>query len=172
MTPRRPTNGGGRRRGRMNKRGLPPSLLVLPALLLAGCARTGPQAARAAERTADGKIVIDFWNGFTGPDGKTMQQIVHRFQERNPDVVVRMQIIPWGTYYDKLTLSLAYGGAPDLFVVHAARLPEFAWFGTLRPLGDLYATSRPPLTAADFAPVPWRATFFRGRQLALPLDVH
>jgi len=88
---------------------------------------------------ADGRIVLDFWNGFTGPDGKTMEKMVHRFEERNPQIDVQMQIIPWGTYYDKLTLSLAYGGAPDLFVVHAARLPEFASFGTLRPLGDLYA---------------------------------
>jgi multiple sugar transport system substrate-binding protein len=131
-----------------------------------------PQAAARPAQPSSARIVLDFWNGFTGPDGKTMQQMVHRFEERNPDVGVRMQIIPWGTYYDKLTLSLAYGGAPDLFVVHAARLPEFASFGTLRPLGDLYATSRPLLTAAEFAPVPWRATFYHGRQLALPLDVH
>src|SRR5438552_17334175 len=144
----------------------------MPALLLAGCSRSTSPALGHSGRTDGGKIVLDFWNGFTGPDGKTMEKMVHRFKERNRQIDVRMQIIPWGTYYDKLTLSLAYGGAPDLFVVHAARLPEFASFGTLRPLGDLYAASRPPLTAADFAPVPWRATFFRGRPLALPLDVH
>jgi multiple sugar transport system substrate-binding protein len=144
----------------------------LPALLLGGCSPSTSENLSRSARLAGGRIVLDFWNGFTGPDGKTMEKMVHRFTERNPDIDVRMQIIPWGTYYDKLTLSLAYGGAPDLFVVHAARLPEFASFGTLRPLGDLYSAARPPLTAAEFAPVPWRATFFRGRQLALPLDVH
>lgn len=144
----------------------------LPALLLDGCSRSPSPARRGSAPLAKGGIVLDFWNGFTGPDGKTMEKMVRRFQERNPDVGVRMQIIPWGTYYDKLTLSLAYGGAPDVFVLHAARLPEFASFGTLRPLGDLYAASQPPLTAADFAPVAWRATFYKGRQHALPLDVH
>jgi multiple sugar transport system substrate-binding protein len=83
-----------------------------------------------------------------------------------------MQIIPWGTYYDKLTLAMAYGGAPEVFIVHAARLPEFARYGTLRPLDDLVATAQPPLPPDDFAPVPWRASFYQGRQLALPLDVH
>ena len=144
----------------------------MPALLLAGCSRSTSPALGHSGRTDGGKIVLDFWNGFTGPDGKTMEKMVHRFKERNRQIDVRMQIIPWGTYYDKLTLSLAYGGAPDVFVVHAARLPEFASFGTLQPLGDRYAAARPPLTAADFAPVPWRATFYQGRQLALPLDVH
>lgn len=101
-----------------------------------------------------------------------MEALVRRFQEQNPDVAVRMQIIPWSTFYDKLTLSLAYGGAPDVFVVHAGRLPEFASFRALRPLDDLYAAARPPLTQTDFAAVPWRATFYDGRQFALPLDVH
>src|SRR5258708_18376831 len=93
--------------------------LVLPALLLAGCLRSTAQSPGRAGRATGGKIVIDFWNGFTGPDGKTMEQMVDRFRERNPDVGVRMEIIPWGTCYDKRTLSLAYGGAPDVFVVHA-----------------------------------------------------
>ncbi|MDQ3813599.1 MAG: ABC transporter substrate-binding protein, partial [Armatimonadota bacterium] len=115
---------------------------------------------------------IDFWNGFTGPDGKTMEKMVKRFQADNRDIRVRMQIIPWGTYYDKLTLSLAYGGAPEVFIMHAARLPEFAAFDTLEPIGPLFATARPPLEVEQFAPVPWQASFYKGRQLALPLDVH
>lgn len=139
------------------------------AALAGGCAarrRAGSAALAAAGTT------IRFWNGFTGPDGKTMEALVKRFRAANPDVAVEMQIIPWGTYYDKLTLSLAYNGAPDVFVVHAGRLPEFAAFDTLRPLADLYASDARPLSVKDFAPVPWQATFYQNRQLALPLDVH
>ena len=130
--------------------------------------------APAAPRTekVGNKIVIDFWNGFTGPDGKTMEKMVRQFQAENRDIQVRMQIIPWGTYYDKLTLSLAYGGAPEVFIMHAARLPEFAAFDTLQPLDPLFATAEPPLTPQKFATVPWQASFYKGRQLALPLDVH
>jgi multiple sugar transport system substrate-binding protein len=145
------------------------ALALLAALLLAGCGRSARQG---EARAADGKIVIDFWNGFTGPDGKTMEKLVRQFQEENPDIRVRMQIIPWGTYYDKVTLSLAYGGAPELFVVHAARLPEFASFGVLRAMDELVSSADPPLPVADFAPVPWEGSFYQGKQYGLPLDVH
>ena len=40
-----------------------------------------------------------------------MEAMVESFQKENPDVWVQMQIIPWATYYDKVTLALAYGGA-------------------------------------------------------------
>lgn len=149
-------------------------LALLAAVLMvwaAGCARQS-QAERNAGRGPGGQTEIRFWNGFTGPDGKTMEALVRRFQKENPDVSVRMQIIPWGTYYDKVTLALAYGGAPEVFVVHAVRLPEYASFNTLQPLGDFYATAKPPLSERDFAPIPWQATFYNGKQLALPLDVH
>ena len=148
------------------------ALVALLLVLAAGC----PTARRGGDAGPNGttgqRTVIRFWNGFTGPDGKTMEALVRQFQKENPDVAVEMQIIPWGTYYDKVTLALAYGGAPDLFVVHAARLPEFASFDTLQPLDSLYASSEPPVEADDFAPVPWKASFYQGRKLALPLDVH
>jgi multiple sugar transport system substrate-binding protein len=98
--------------------------------------------------------------------------LVKRFQRENPDVSVTMQIIPWGTYYDKVTLSLAFGGAPDLFVIHASRIPEFAAYDALRPVADLIAGDAKPLTAQDFARAPWEASFYNGKQYALPLDVH
>lgn len=149
-------------------------LLLLAALWLAlacaGCSH--PPATRDVVRDGQGRIVLNFWNGFTGPDGKTMEAIVDKFQQENPDVRVKMQIIPWGTYYDKVTLALAYGGAPDVFVCHAARIAEFASFGKLRPLDDLYRTAQPPLLESQFAAAPWHATFYQGEHVALPLDVH
>ncbi|BCM93818.1 putative arabinose-binding protein [Abditibacteriota bacterium] len=138
---------------------------------LGGCTRQARGGASGVEKHGN-KVVIDFWNGFTGPDGKTMEKMVKQFQAQNRDIEVRMQIIPWGTYYDKLTLSLAYGGAPEVFVMPAARLPEFAAFDTLEPITPLLATAGPPLKSEQFAPVPWHASFYKGRQLALPLDVH
>ena len=144
------------------------ALLGLP--LLGGCGHRA--SVSDSRRDGDGRIVLNYWNGFTGPDGKTMEAIVEQFQRDNPDIRVKMQLIPWGTYYNKLTLSLAYGGAPDVFICQANRMPEFASFGTLRPLGDLYASAQPPLPAARFAAAPWQASFYHGTQYALPLDVH
>jgi multiple sugar transport system substrate-binding protein len=160
----------------MNRRNLLRAAALAPfsaaiAAAAVGCFARG--GGRRAERTADGRTLLHFWNGFTGPDGKAMEAMVRAFERDNPDVSVAMQIIPWGTYYDKLTLSLAYGGAPDVFVVHANRLPEFAEYKVLRPLADLYAADpKGALAESDFAPVTWKGTFYGGAQYALPLDVH
>lgn len=152
--------------------GLPRILLASSALLTAATLVCGCGNSSRGAADAQGALAISFWNGFTGPDGKTMAAMVRRFQDENPDVRVTMQIIPWGTYYNKLTLSLAYGGPPDVFIVQAARFSEYASFRTLRPLADLYAADRPPLGEQAFARVPWRESFYEGIQYALPLDTH
>lgn len=131
---------------------------------LSGCAH-GPE-----KKGPEGVITLEFWNGFTGPDGKTMEKIVNRFNAEHKDIQVHMQIIPWGTYYDKVTLGLAYGGAPDVFILHTDRLPEYADSRALSCLDDL--VERGDLNPKDFVERPWRAARWEGRQYAIPLDCH
>ena len=115
-------------------------------------------------------MTLDFWNGFTGPDGETMEKIVRQFNAEHKDIRVRMQIIPWNTYYDKVTLSLAYGGAPDVFILHASRLAEYADCESVTRIDDL--TSAPEFPSNDYTPRAWEAAHWKGRQYALPLDCH
>jgi len=139
------------------------ALLCLVGLLLAGCLPSRRfHSATGAE--------IRFWNGFTGPDGATMERIVKQF-ERETGIRVKMQIIPWGTYYDKLVLSLAYGGAPDVFICHANRIAEFARYGVFRPLDDLIGADK-EFPIRDFLPNIWQAGRYDGQQVGLPLDCH
>lgn len=142
------------------------AVLVALALVVAvaggGCRKVPP--------VIDEPGVVRFWNGFTGPDGATMERIVRQF-ERETGLRVKMQIIPWATYYDKLTLSLAYGGAPDVFICHANRLAEFARYGVMRPLDDLVAEDRAfPLN--DILPNILEAARYKGTLCGLPLDCH
>lgn len=140
--------------------------LLVGALLFAvpGC-----RTARGPSSQPD-VLTIDFWNGFTGPDGATMERMVRAFNRENTDVRVRMQIIPWGTYYDKVTLGLAFGGAPDVFVLHASRLPEYADSRAIRCVDDLISEDN--LRVSDFAPRAWAAARWKGKQYAIPLDCH
>lgn len=143
----------------------PPIALALFALgsfvVNAGCG-----SAHAAEHT--GSVEIQFWNGFSGPDGVTMEHIVEAFNKEHPEIHVKMQIIPWGTYYDKVTLGLAFGGAPDVFVLHASRLPEFASHGSLADLSHLGGQ----FDSSDFVTKAWNAATYRGTRYAIPLDCH
>lgn len=131
--------------------------------LICGCGDKRTDSAKSVVR-------IEFWNGFTGPDGVTMERIVRAFNASHPDIRVRMQIIPWGTYYDKVTLGLAFGGAPDVFVVHADRLPEYADRSALYKMDELMANGG--MSAEDFMPRPWKAANWKGAQYAIPLDCH
>ncbi len=141
-------------------------LLILATVLLALICGCGPRKAA----TRDQGITLQFWNGFSGPDGTTMERIVRQFNAEHPGIKVRMQIIPWGTYYDKVTLGLAYGGAPDVFVLHCDALPRYADSSSLSCLNDLVAQG--DLTADDFTTRPWQASQWKGKQYAIPLDCH
>jgi multiple sugar transport system substrate-binding protein len=137
--------------------------LLLALALLVGC----------GDKTKDDNAVIqiNFWNGFSGPDGQQMEKIVRQFNdEHRGRIQVRMQIIPWGTFYDKVTLGLAFGGAPEVFVLHVNRFPEFANHNVLGRIDDLVKRDGPP--EADFVSAPWKATFWKGEQRGLPLDCH
>lgn len=138
-------------------------LLCLVSLLLTGCLSGKPTSNPTSAE-------IRFWNGFTGPDGATMEKIVKQF-ERDTGIRVKMQIIAWGTYYDKLVLSLAYGGAPDVFICHANRIAEFARYGVFRPLDDLIAEDK-SFDQRDILPNIWQAGQYDGRQVGFPLDCH
>lgn len=132
--------------------------LLAAALFIGGC-----------QNQSHGTKVVEltFWNGFSGPDGKTMGRIVDDYNRSHPGVHVKMQIIPWGTYYDKLTLGLAFGGAPDVFILHEVRVPEFASHGALKEVENY-----PGIDMNDFSPRVRTVGIWDGKRYGLPLDCH
>ena len=68
------------------------SLILL--LTLSACDPFSGSKQQATSTTAE-KTRISFWNGFTGPDGQTMWEIVRQFEADYPQYEVEMEIIPW-----------------------------------------------------------------------------
>ena len=137
-----------------------PSLALATGALAGGCARSG-----------GGKTTVRFWNGFTGPDGRTMLRMVKRFNAANPDVQVMMQRMDWSTCYNKLFVAGIGGRAPELFVLHTAVIPRFARAGFLRANDDLMA-SADGIPLADLDANVWQGAEYQGKHYGLPLDVH
>lgn len=135
---------------------------MLALALLAGCAR--PEASA-------GKVTIRFWHGFTAKDGETMLEIVRRFNRENPEIEVRVQRIPWGTYYNKLFVAGLAGRAPDVFVCHASRLARLERGGFVAPVDELLRTQG-GLDVSDLDAGVWRGVELNGHHLGVPLDVH
>jgi multiple sugar transport system substrate-binding protein len=120
----------------------------------------------AADVTGSDKVTLRFWNGFTGPDGRTMLALVRRFNEQNPDVHVVMQRMEWGTYYNKLFVSNLGGRAPQVFVVHSDNVTRFHRAGFLRPMDDAGIDSN------DIDENVWAAVERDGQHMGIPLDIH
>ncbi len=121
--------------------------------------------------TVSKKVNITFWNGFTGPDGVVMLDTIKRFNEANPDVDVSMQRIPWGTYYNKLTVAGSDGGGPALFIVHADALPRMRRAGFVATIEEAFQGPG-ALNRADFDPYVLDRVKFNGVFNGVPLDIH
>jgi multiple sugar transport system substrate-binding protein len=114
--------------------------LSLVAVLLAACmpgGQTSPTSPPAPAAGA-GKVTLTFWNGFTGPDRPTVEELVRQFNERNPDVQVQMEIMPWDTLFQKLLPALQTGQGPDITGYATEHIARYASAGLIQPVDDLY----------------------------------
>lgn len=117
------------------------------------------------------KVEVNYWNVFTGPDGKFMKNIVEEFNKENQqDITVKMRVMASDEYYSKLIPSVASGTAPDVGIMHISRMPQFAATGIITPL-DALANSL-NLSDKDFISSLWDAGTFNGKHYTIPLDVH
>jgi len=150
------------------------------ALLLAGVVTTlgvsgqadanKPIVTQAGSATAKTKLV--FWNGLTGSDGVTLDGIVKKFTDANPDISVRVEKMVWATYFDKLLTSLVSGsGAPDLFLLHEFEIPQFASQGVLYETSEFFKP-KGELDKADYEPEYIKALNYDGKTYGVPLDRH
>jgi len=138
--------------------------MAVATALLAGCDR--------AQSLGAGKVIeLRFWNGFTGPDGRTMLGIVKKFNEENHDVHVTMQRMEWGTYYNKLFVAGLGGRAPEVFVIHTDTLARFTRAKFVQPV-DAFARPGGMIDTDDIDSNVWAAAEYGGKHYAVPLDIH
>lgn len=114
---------------------------------------------------------INFWNGFTGPDGRTMLQIIRDFDKENPGIEITMQRMEWATYYNKLMVAAVDGRGPELFVIHASTLPRMHRAGFLANVKDLY-DGPSGIPSNDFDEYVLKQVRFGDEYVGIPLDIH
>jgi multiple sugar transport system substrate-binding protein len=141
-------------------------LALAIAVLALGLARSGP--GWMPGQGAAAKVELSFWNGFTGPDGRVMLQLLRDFNAAHGDIAVTMQRMDWGTYYNKLMVAAVDGRGPEVFVVHASTLPRMLRAGFIDPADDVFAL----LPISDFDANILAPVRFGGVHVGVPLDVH
>lgn len=126
---------------------------------------------RAGSLTGHETVQLTFWNGFTGPDGRVMLEMIRKFNHENPDVQVSMQRIAWGTYYNKLRVSALDGRGPNVFVLQAQLLPSMDRAGFIEDVTPIYDQAlRDDIDPSVIARVNFPLNG-RERLIGLPLDI-
>ncbi len=137
-----------------------PALLTCLCLLIAaaGC---GPRTDR---RTADGRVIVTYWEKWTGFELDAMQAVVDDFNHVQNRIEV--QILPVSQIDVKLMLATAGGNPPDLAGLWSFSVPDFAEKGALTPISS--ALRRAGLTRDHFIPAYWDLCGHHGFQWAVP----
>ncbi|MEU4395454.1 sugar ABC transporter substrate-binding protein [Kribbella sp. NPDC023855] len=97
------------------------------------------------------------------------KKVFEAFTAENPDITVRMEVLPWDQYWTKLTTELASGKAPDVFWLTVENFPDLAGKGVLAPLDDLIAKAGIKLDS--YHPNVVQSYKFEDKQLGMPKDL-
>lgn len=135
-------------------------------------ATPAPTATPIVAEIGSGGTHITFWNGLTGSDGVTLNEMLAAFAEDNPDVSVTVEMIAWATLYQKLQTAFVAGTQPDVILLHSSEIPQFASYGVLRPLDDQFTSGGGWLPDDDISQTTMNGLFWDGVKYGIPLDNH
>ncbi len=97
-----------------------------------GFAIFGP---RGAKQSTDGRIVLDYWEKWTGHEAKAMQKIVDAFNASQDRIFVRY--LTTAGIDQKALISIAAGDPPDIVGLWNYNVPQYAETGAILPLDEL-----------------------------------
>ncbi|WUJ72389.1 sugar ABC transporter substrate-binding protein [Kribbella soli] len=132
-------------------------------LALAGCGSSNDKAGSGGGKV---ELVYRLWDEQQEVGYKA---VFAEFTKQNPDITVRMEVLPWDQYWTKLTTELASGKAPDVFWLTVDYFPDFAGKGVLAPLDDLISKAGLKLDA--YNPNVVQSYKFEDKQLGMPKDM-
>lgn len=161
------------------------ALFVLLSLLLAACAApaapapapapaevAAPAEAPAAEApAAPAPVTLEFWGGWTGPDGDIMLAMIQEYMAQNPHVTVNLTIQQWSPLFDTFIASASAGESPDILAMHPQELSQFVALDLIDPLEEIFADSA-VINQEQLPASAWTANTYQGHLYGAPLDQH
>lgn len=91
---------------------------------LSGCAQAGGNGAgQAASSDAKGDITFRVWDEDAA---KAYEKAIPDFEKANPNVKVKLEVVPWKDYFVTLRNDVSAGTGPDVFWVNGANYRDYA----------------------------------------------
>jgi ABC-type glycerol-3-phosphate transport system substrate-binding protein len=125
----------------------------------AGYALLGP---RGRPRRAGGRLVIEYWEKWTGWEAEALLRVVEAFNRSQDRVEVRC--LTMSTIAQKALVAIAGGDPPDVLGLWGHSLPAYAESGALRELDELTGTLG--FGPEHYADAVWPLQLHEGRRYA------
>jgi ABC-type glycerol-3-phosphate transport system substrate-binding protein len=129
------------------------------------------QSSTKAEEKAEKKekVTITYWQHSSAARDEMMKELADEFMKENQDIEVKMEFIPFDSYFTKLISSLSTDAAPDVMQVKSGMITRFANSGTIQPLDENILTT--DNIKNEFMPSSVDALKYDGKYYGLPTDV-
>lgn len=121
-----------------------------------GFAVFGPRPRK--ERT-DGRIVLDYWEKWTGHEGEAMRRIVDDFNASQSRIMVRY--FTMSAIDQKALIAISGGDPPDVVGLWNFNIPAYAESGAILPL-DMYAEQF-GFVRERYTPTVWKLMHHEGQ---------
>jgi multiple sugar transport system substrate-binding protein len=144
--------------------------------VLAGCAPIPAAPAQPAAAVqppaaeAEGsKIILRVGTGDSGEGLTPHQEIISRFEQANPDILVQLEAVAGNDYYTRLLTQIAAKRPPDIMQIGDDAVPMFVEKGALLSLDD-FITGQEGLDTGIYLPGLVDPGQWNGEQYLLPKD--
>ncbi|MDZ7288552.1 MAG: sugar ABC transporter substrate-binding protein [candidate division KSB1 bacterium] len=96
-------------------------------------------AAFSCQSHHETKALIKFWA--MGAEGEHVQKLMPEFEQRHPEIRVKVQMLPWVAAHEKLLTAYAGRSLPDMCQLGNTWIPEFSLLNALENLDPWLAKS-------------------------------
>lgn len=87
------------------------------------------------------------------------------FEAANPDIDIKIEVIPWSSYLQTLTTDISGNNAPDMSVVASIWLADFTAQGLVTPIEQVIS----PDLVGKFIPAMLEPSYIDGKLMGLPI---
>lgn len=110
-----------------------------------------------------GEVV--FWA--LGAEGEHVAKLMPEFERRNPEIKVRVQMIPWNAAHEKLLTAYASNSLPDISQLGNTWIPEFRMLNAIENLNSRLASSS-TLKETSYFPGIWDTNIINSSLYGIP----
>src|SRR5919112_4441754 len=128
-------------------------------VLLGGCGG----GAGGGAGPGSGQLTFQTWASTSG-EQKGFRGLVERFEKKNPDASVQLEIVPGDQAYEKLDTRLAAGEGPDLARMQYQAIGRYSSQGALVDLTDYLGEGY----GDAFTPALWQSVLFEEKPYGVP----